>query len=192
MTYVRPEHRTALALCRELNPMIKVIMTIFVASLTLAGCARQQSSSLPDLGGPSGIITWSASIDMEKPIPGIDQASIYHAGTIFVAWGAFDGGASGSSSGNTHGVKGRGHLGSRDDEYVEFQFETKDGKTGTVTINESKYDLKNGGLFLVSAHGDQLQVEQLKRDMHDLKFDRESLQAFARNDAEIMAFFTGK
>jgi len=42
---------------------------------------------------------------------------------------------------------------------------------------------------LVSAHSDQLQVKQLNRDMRKLKFERASLEAFARNDAEVVAFF---
>jgi hypothetical protein len=172
--------------------MIRIITAIIVSGLLLAGCNRQQRPSSPDLGGPSGTITWSASGDKAKPLPGIDQASIGYAGTAFVVWSAFDGGGGSNWSGNVHGVKGEGRLWSRDDGHVEFQFETKDGKSGPVTINETQYDLENGGLFLVSADRGEVQIKQLKRDMRDLKFDRESLAAFARNDAEITAFFARK
>jgi hypothetical protein len=169
--------------------MVRSEVAIICACLLLAGCTGQQGSSTPDLGGPSGTITWLAAIQKEKPLPGIDQASIYYEGTAFVVWSDFDGGSGGSSSGNIHGVTGQGRLRSRGNWQVEFHFETKDGKTGPVTINEAKYDLANGGLFLVSANGDQVQVKQLKRDMRNLKFERESLEAFARNDADIVAFF---
>jgi hypothetical protein len=171
--------------------MARSIVTITCTCLLLAGCTRQPGSSVPDLGGPSGAITWSASAQKEKPLPGIDEASIYYEGTAFVVWSDFDRGSAGSSSGNMEGVKGQGRLMSRDTRRVEFHFETKDGKTGPVTIDGAKYDLANGGLFLVSVKGGQVQVKQLKRDMRNLKFERESLEAFARNDPEIVAFFAG-
>jgi hypothetical protein len=169
--------------------MIRTFSAILISGLFLAGCKPQQSSSSPVLDGPSGSVTWSASANTEKPLPGIDQASICYVGRAFVVWSAFDGGGGSNWSSNVHGVKGHGRLWSRDDAYVEFQFETKDGKTGPVTINEVQYDLENGGLFLVLAEGGEVQIQQLKRDMADLKFDRESLAAFARNDAEISGFF---
>jgi hypothetical protein len=172
--------------------MIRIISTILFLGLFLAGCQPQQSSSQPVLSGPSGTITWSASADTEKPLAGIDQASICYVGRAFVIWSAFDGGGGSNWSSNVHGVKGHGRLWSRDDGYVEFQFETKDGKTGAVTINEAEYDLENGGLFLVLAEGGGVRIQQLKRDMADLQFDRESLAVFARNDAEISGFFARK
>jgi hypothetical protein len=107
-------------------------------------------------------------------------------------WSAFDGGGGSHSSSNVHGVKGHGRLWSQDDGHVEYHFETEDGKSGAVKINEAQYNLADGGLFLVAASKNQIQVKQLKRDMSDVKFDRESLAAYARNDAEIMAFFARK
>jgi hypothetical protein len=133
-----------------------------------------------------------ASGDKEKPLPGIDQGSIYHEGTAFVVWSDFDVGGGGSSSVGTHGAKGQGRLSSRDKHQVDFHFETRDGKTGPVLINRARYDLADGGLFLVSAEGDQIRVKQLQRDMRGLKFERESLGAFARGDADIVAFFARK
>jgi hypothetical protein len=169
--------------------MTRSLVVVVFAFLFLVGCTGQQGSSTPDLGGPSGTITWFASAQKEKPQRGIDQASIYYEGTTFVVWSDFDGGSGGSSSGNVQGVRGQGRLRSRDNRHVDFLFETKDGKTGPVTINDVTYDLANGGLFLVSDNGDQVQVKQLKRDMRNVKFERESLVAFARDDADIVAFF---
>lgn len=169
--------------------MLKSTLAIISTFLLLAGCGRQQGSPAPDLGGPSGILTWSASGQKEKPIPGIDYASVVYEGTTLVVWSDFGFGASGSSSANMHGVKGQGRLFGRENRQIEFHFETKNGKSGPVTINQVKYELADGGLFLVSAPGDTIEVKQLKRDMRNRKFDRESLGAFARNDPEIVAFF---
>jgi hypothetical protein len=130
-----------------------------------------------------------ASGGKEKPLAGIDQGSIYHEGTAFVVWSDFDGESGGNSSVGTQGAIGQGRLKSRDNRQVDFHFETRDGKTGPVMINRMKYDLADGGLFLVTANGDQVQVKQLKRDLRGLKFDRESLGPFARSDADIVEFF---
>jgi hypothetical protein len=172
-----------------MKQMTRSLVVFVFAFPFLVGCIGTQGSSTPDLGGPSGTITWFASAQTEKPLRGIDQASIYYEGTAFVVWSDFDGGGGGSSSGNVQGVRGQGRLSSRDNGHIDFRFETKDGKTGPVTINEVTYDLANGNLFLVSGNGDQVQVKQLKRDMRNVKFERESLVAFARNDANIVAFF---
>ena len=172
-----------------MKQITKSLVAFVFAFLFLVGCTGQPGSSTLDLGGPSGTITWLAPAQNEKPQRGIDQASIYYEGTTFVVWSDFDGGSGGSSSGNVHGVRGQGRLRSRDNRHIDFRFETKDGKTGPVTINDVTYDLANGGLFLVSGNVDQVQVKQLKRDMRHVKFERESLVAFARNDADIVAFF---
>jgi len=73
---------------------------------------------------------------------------------------------------------------------VEFHCETKDGKTGQVKIDGVAYELADGNLFLVFTEGEQSRVKQLKRDISNLKFERESLEAFGRNDPEIAEFFT--
>ena len=73
---------------------------------------------------------------------------------------------------------------------VEFDCETKDGKTGQVKIDGVAYKLADGNLFLVLTEGERSRVKQLKRDMTNLKFERESLEAFGRNDPEIADFFT--
>jgi acylphosphatase len=73
---------------------------------------------------------------------------------------------------------------------VEFRCETKDGKTGRVAINGTTYDLADGNLFVVSAAGDHSQVKQLRRNLSELKFERENLEAFGRNDPDVSEFFT--
>jgi len=173
-----------------MEAMFRIISAIVLSGLLLSGC--NQSPTGPALGGPSGTIGWSASAGTANPLPGIDQASVCYEGPAFVVWTAFGGGGSHSTTSGMQGVKGRGRLWSRENDSVEYQFETKDGKSGPVTINGAQYNLADGGLFLVAAKDGQIQVKQLKRDMSGVKFDRENLEAFARNDAEIMAFFVPK
>ena len=88
------------------------------------------------------------------------------------------------------GVKCEGSLLARDRQRVEFHCETKDGKTGQAKINGIAYELADGNLFLVFTQGEQSQVKQLKRDVSNLKFEREALETFGRNDPQILEFFT--
>ncbi|MBI1916308.1 MAG: hypothetical protein HYS12_16490 [Planctomycetes bacterium] len=133
-------------------------------------------------------MTWSSG--KENALPGIEQGTIYHFGTAFVVWSDARGGGGGISSSNVQGVKCQGSLAARDGRRVEFHCETKDAKTGQVKINGEAYELADGNLFLVFTEGEQSRVKQLKRDISNLKFERESLEAFGRNDPEIAEFFT--
>jgi hypothetical protein len=158
--------------------------------MLVSGCGRTPGPASPDLGGSSGIITWLPSAGKGKPLPGIDQGSVYHLGTAFVLWSDAPGGGSGSSNSNVQGVKCQGTLLARDRRRIEFHCATKDAKTGEVTIDGATYDLADGNVFLVSTAADQSQVKQLKRSLTELKFERESLEAFGKNDPDIAGFFT--
>jgi hypothetical protein len=123
-------------------------------------------------------------------LPGVDQGTVYYLGTVFVVWSDAAGGGGGNSSGNVQGVACQGSLLARDRPRVEFHCETKDGKTGQAKINGIAYELADGNLFLVLTQGEQSQVKQLKRDVSNLKFEREALETFGRTDPQILEFFT--
>ncbi len=168
---------------------VKNVVATAWALMLVSSCGRAPGPASPDLGGSSGIITWSSSAGKGNPLPGIDQGSVYHLGTAFVLWIDAPGGGGGSSSSNVQGVKCQGSLLARDRRRVEFHCETKDGKTGQVTIDGVTYDLTDGNLFLVSTAGDQSQVKQVKGSLTELKFEQESLEAFGKNDPDIAGFF---
>ena len=173
-----------------MKPLGKSLVATAWACLLVSGCGRTPGPASPDVGGPSGIITWSSSAGKGNPLPGIDQGSVYHLGTAFVLWSDAPGGGGGSSSSSVQGVKCQGSLLARDRRRVEFRCETRDAKTGQVTIDGVTYDLTDGNLFLVSTASDRPQVKQLKRGLTELKFERESLEAFGKNDPDIAGFFT--
>jgi hypothetical protein len=122
-----------------------------------------------------------------------DHDALFRLGTAFVVWteGAGGGGSGGGSSEYTDekGTRCDGHLRAGGEHAFKFHCETKDGQTGKVTVAEKDYDLSEGNLFLVRAAGDQFVIEQLRRDLADVKFERESLLAFKRTDPEISGFF---
>jgi len=96
----------------------------------------------------------------------------------------FSGGRiSGSSGGNTGWFEGynESFAGRR----VEWRWETRDGKSGTVVINGQKYDRFDGGLFLVYTKGEKLRVVQLKRDFEG---DEKDLSKLAVTDPDIERF----
>jgi hypothetical protein len=159
--------------------------------LLVMGCGRSPSSANLNLGGPSGVVTWTA-VGKDNPLPGIDEGTIYHLGTTFVFWSDAPGGGGGSSSSNAQGIRCQGSVVGRDGQRVEFHCETKDAKTGQVTINGITHDLANGNLFLVSTAAGGPPVKQLKRNLGGLmldRADRDALAAFARNDPDIAGFF---
>src|SRR5262249_33018107 len=174
-----------------MKAFLRTLVATAWACLLVSGCSRTPGpTGPPDLGGSNGLVTWSRSAGTNNPQPGVDQGTVYNLGTAFVVWSDAAGGGGGNSSGNVHGVKCQGSLFARDRRGVEFHCETKDGKTGPVKINGVAYELADGNLFLVFTEGEQSRVKQLKRDLSNLKFERESLEAFARNDPEIAGFFT--
>ena len=156
--------------------------------ILILGCNKKPSNPSPNLGGHTGTISWMTP-DNDRSEPGINQASIYHLGTTFIVWTDNAGGGGGSWSSNNQEVKCQGQLQTAGGQRVEFRCETKDGQKWNATINKVDYDLADGNLFVVRAEGDQLQVKQLKRTLEQQKFDRESLEALAKQDAEIAAFF---
>jgi hypothetical protein len=71
---------------------------------------------------------------------------------------------------------------------LSWHWETVDGKGGTVTIDDKKYDPRDGALFLISTRGGATQVRQLQRDLSAVKPDRASFERLAKEDAEIARF----
>ena len=137
---------------------------------------RISGPASPGLGGPSGIVIWG-------------QGAVYRLGTVFAVWSDGSNGGGGNSNSSGQSMKCQGSLRTRDGRTVEFQCETPDGKTGQATVNDVTYDLEGGNLFLVTTEGDQIKVKQLKRNLSDLKFDRDSLQAFGKKDPDVAEFF---
>jgi hypothetical protein len=52
---------------------------------------------------------------------------------------------------------------------VSWSAVTKDGKTGTVTVNDKAYQLADGAVFLVRTTGGSIRVTQVKQDVSGLK-----------------------
>src|SRR5262249_46814913 len=88
--------------------------------------------------------------------------------------------------------KYEGQQKARDGRKVEYQCETADGKTGTMTINGSSYELAKGSMFLVSTRGGKVEVRQVKRDLLKVALDQESVEKLLRGNADVASFFAEK
>jgi hypothetical protein len=153
-----------------------VFLAIAMVCMFALGCWKKPAPANPNFRGPTGVIAF-------------DQGSVYYLGTAFVVWAEGSTGGGGGQSTTEKGTVCQGRLQTRGGHDFRFRCETKDGKSGRVTIGDATYDLADGNLFLVRMEGEQLSVKQLARGLDDVKLEPESLQAFARNDPDIAGFF---
>jgi hypothetical protein len=148
-------------------------------------------------GGASGIANPAWASDRgETAIPGIDHASVTcglwsDGRTVVAVWTDASGGSSTlvpRAATRAEGFVYEGHHRGPDGRHVDCRCSTPDGRTGAVTINDKTFDLAHGALFLVSTQGGRTEVRQLQRDTS--KLAPEGLKDLARNDQEILDFFS--
>lgn len=164
-------------------------IAISLNCLFAIGCGTNlfENSTLPDVGGPSGVVTWSENTPAKS---NCDQGTVYHLGKLFVLWSDSPNGGGGSTSSNRHGVSCTGEMVSLKGDVLTFACESSDGKTGTAIIAGQSFDLEKGRLFLVKAEGDAWRIRQLNRNFGQFEIDKESLCDLAERDDEINDFFT--
>ena len=171
--------------------MYRFIVVVLVSSWILAvGCGSlMEDASLPDVGGASGTVTWS---EHNGTRPGIDQASVFHVGSMFVIWSSLPNGGGGDISSNMHGVACNGRFIGINGDVLKYACESEDGRTGSATIDGHTYDLSSGNLFLVANQGRLFRIQQLKRDLTRVPFRSENLRQWAAQDEQMRQFFAGE
>ncbi|MCO6043206.1 hypothetical protein NG895_04750 [Aeoliella sp. ICT_H6.2] len=164
--------------------MYRPSIIVLLACLAASGCST--SSSVPDVGGASGVVTWSGN---QAGQPGVDRGTVFHWGSLFVIWTDAPTGGGGSTSSNMQGGSCTGQLIGANGEVLKFTCKTSDGKSGTATIAGQSYDLQKGSLFLAVADDDGWQVKQLNRDLQEVPLNKQGLRKLAESDEEIQEFF---
>jgi hypothetical protein len=148
-------------------------------------------------GSGAGNIAWERFKDV-CPKAGIEKAQASfgiwkEGGLAFLIVTDFVGSSRDRGSGKGVGPeKYEGQQKARDGRKVEYQCETADGKTGTMTINGSSYQLAKGSMFLVSTRGGKVEVRQVKRDLLKVKPDQEAVEKLLKDDADVASFFAEK
>ena len=175
-----------------------VLLVAAAGLLTAAGCSNKpppSPASSNSIGG--GQYEWHSFKEL-KPEAGLDEAQ-----ASFGTWGNAASGSGlafvilsdvvGPSKVETKSSgKISGQQRSTDGRQVDWQCDTSDGKTGTVTLNGQVYDLAQGSLFLVSTKGTEARMLQLKRDTMKLKVGNDpkvTLESLIKGDEEIGPFF---
>ena len=133
--------------------------------------------------------------------PGANKylGSFEHGGYLFLRWQEglevmiwhdVAGSAVAHSAGSTEdrGYAERGSARSADGRSLEWELQTKDGKTGQVRIGKASYDLSAGTLFIVTTRGGTTDVRQLDRDLSAIPLDHDGILAFAEKDTDLAAF----
>ena len=68
-----------------MKQLMKCLVAAAWACMLVSACSRTPGpTGPPDLGGPTGTITWMPLAGKANPLPGIDQGTVYHLGRTFV------------------------------------------------------------------------------------------------------------
>lgn len=76
----------------------------------------------------------------------------------------------------------------RDGTQVTWEWSTRDGRAGAVTVNGVRYDPAAGRVFLVSTRNGRVEVRQLPLDPSGVPAEAAGLAAFADADPNIARF----
>jgi hypothetical protein len=162
----------------SLKTTILIALTglFFVFLVVLDGCQRYT---------PPGPNTHTAKVE--------DTSYVllrWDEGLSVMMWFDFTGVVFTSGQGSTSDpiYTASGHKEATDGRRVEWQFKTEDGITATCKINETKYDLSKGTLFLISTRNDRVSIQQIERDLSGVSPTVESCTDFAKNDPDVSAF----
>ena len=71
---------------------------------------------------------------------------------------------------------------------VKWKAGTKDGKTGTVTVNDKDYRLEDGAVFLVRTTDGPVRVTQVKHDLSGMKATSETWELLGKQNSEVKKF----
>lgn len=160
--------------------------------IVAAGCYRTVPPAQPaSAGGSMASHSWSPTVNDTEPVAGIDQAHLWSwwvgKKPALLIWTDLKG-ATGRSDTTPDG----GFVGRLNDIQIKLH-----GKTKTVTIDGTDYDIANGSLFLISTREEKPVVKQLNRNVAEFDIlkadetgiDNTKLKALAKTDAGIAEFF---
>jgi hypothetical protein len=92
----------------------------------------------------------------------------------------------GSSSTEDTLYRHQGSAKSEDGPGYEWQLTTADGRTGSLDIDGTPYELSRGALFVIQVDGKQVTVHQLENDVSQLGHQIEDCSKFVRDNADIV------
>lgn len=148
----------------------------FTILCTLIGCGDQ-----PNTSGPSG---WCLVDDTFVGIGGQEGRTTL---LIFCDCDS-EGGGNGGVSVESLRVTHYGSLQSRDGRTIRWECETSNGETGNVKINDRRFKLEDGNVFLVRTLGHKKGIEQLRRDLSEVPPTDQGIERLMKRDKRIRTF----
>ena len=138
---------------------------------------------------------WTSSVD--DPVLGIDDAAVsvitLYAGPTegvqFVVWSDLPNSRGGSGGGQGTKASYKGRHRNSDGRQVDYFAESDDGKTGSITIDDVRYDFAKGAVFLISTQAGPTTIAQLSIDARSIPYKRSKLIELAKSNEEIREFF---
>jgi len=92
----------------------------------------------------------------------------------------------GSSSTEDALHRHRGSSISENGSSYDWELSTKDGKTASMEIDGTPYDLANGGVFAVEVADEQVTVHQFAKDLSEVGDGIGECSEFIRNNSDII------
>lgn len=165
---------------------------------------QAMKSRIPEgRGCGTGSLSWSTNDSAE--VPGIYWANLKtycRDGVEITIWTDFES----SFFGGSERAKSNGRLIVNGDSFqggngsnrvisgmleanakITYEFEVFGSGEGTGLINESEFNLENGGLFLVASNGSHLEIKQIQYNTAGIS--AQDLKLLAIRHAEIRTFF---
>jgi hypothetical protein len=160
----------------------------FLAALALAGSIGCVARTVPAAGG-AGLMVGSSSW---SGLPG-EEALFREAGVLkvnqdLIIWTDLGNSIRSSSSGNGQGSTMHCRLESRG-RVLEINGSWPGGGKLTLTMAGQTFSPENGNLIMVRHTEKGVECRQIYSGIPTGTIDRESLLAFARNDADLCDFF---
>ncbi|EEF63223.1 hypothetical protein [Pedosphaera parvula] len=150
--------------------MKNILVLIALASLII-GCGPKQTPPAEIPKGPSG----TANVRLSKGAAWFASRDIVTTVLVFTDSPLADANDP-EEHVTSHGTK------------VPVVANTRDGRSGTISIAGTEYDVANGNVFLVSTVDGKFKVQQLARDLMQVQPNAENIEKFAMADQEIGAF----
>ena len=166
----------------------RLLRPILAGILLLTGCEKK-----PRVG--FGCTSWRTSSTDHK-VHGIDDGSAYFGGyregTAIIIWTdviacSFPIKATWDKASKC--AKYSGYLKSSSSPKINVECYVADRMKGSMIINQQKYDLANGSLFVISFRSPQIRVGQINQDIYAITPKGEDRRQLVEDVSEIRAFY---
>lgn len=172
-----------------MNPTVtKLLWPTLACILLFMGCKRK-----PRIG--MGVVGWTTT-STNRNVYGIDNGSAYfggyHEGTVIIIWTdilscGFPIKPAWDKTGNC--AKYTGFVKAPTSSKINVECYVDDSMMGSMTINQQKYDLENGGLFLIRFRAPEIRIVQINQDIYAVTPKGEDRKQLLENTPEIRAFY---